>query len=1052
VSVYPSSNDGRFLTSTDYTVGSGPSGLASADLDNDGLADLITANYYDGTVSILLGLSSNEFEGEVYYQVLSGCSALAVGNVDGVNGIDIVTADYDGSTAVVMRNVGDGTFTIGTPFDVGPIPAAIELVDVNQDLILDCLVANYNATSATVSVLLGLGNSLFGSRATYPVGDGVYGLAAYDVNQDTFVDIVTVNYLNDSVTVLLGNGRGSFNVGGHYSATFGASGLEVEDFNRDGVKDVVVGGFDGQNVALLLGRTNGSFQAPLIYSVGAQVWDVSVADENSDGIPDVVVATQASSGKFVTTLVGDANYLQFNLTANRSRCLGVVNATNAELAVVNALSVHGLLQPLVMGTTVAGCSNDIAQATVVVSVLLNDSQIGSIWSWISPLQLTATADFPAEGVTGVFVNAPPPTAVTVAPSPAPTHPSREIFADESVLSLPNHAPFAVAILEDDIYANVFDIVVADYGGQTVSVLWNDGYGSFSNSTDYTVGLAPTQVLAFDIDGNGFQDIVTANYGNNSVTILFNDGTNTFPDAVNLVAGYQPIAVAAGDVNHDTRVDIVVANYGDQSVTVLLNSGSDSRFSSPSAATSITFPVNGTASSLSLIHLNTDSNIDLVVVQASTSIATFFLGTGTGSFTLHANRTTGDVPYAIIATDLNGDGFDDAVSADYATSSLTTFLNDGAGNMVSQQYGVGLGPVALALADLDLDGRNEIIVANYDGKSVSVIFTNASGALSVRYDTEVSSQPNMVAMGDLNGDGVMDAVTPDVQVGALSLFFGKAVRVEFDITTTTNCSDLDSVTEDLVLAQEAGLNVQAAVKTVGGINMTIVPQPPTNCTDNTLVVNVRLAVSFNQAQYSAFSASILHTALHVPNSTNFPAQSATAIEYAPCDDGLLSNGEEEIDCGGPCTPCPTPEPTASPTTNKLKHRRQLNDPRRSGLQSPIPSPAPLGVRRKDITQENMRSSDRHTVRRAWMMMNKNEDRNDDESGERVVKVLSTTDCTLCDQWLHTLGCCFTSLASLSPNEDSCADICNLTAPVACNPVSPPPRLRTFNVNFSGFITP
>ena len=76
----------------------------------------------------------------------------------------------------------------------------------------------------------------------------------------------------------------------------------------------------------------------------------------------------------------------------------------------------------------------------------------------------------------------------------------------------------------------------------------------------------------DVNGDGEADIVVANLGSNTVSVLLGNGNGTFQAQNTFATGSRPYAVALGDVNGDGKPDIVVPNYLSNTVSVLLGNG------------------------------------------------------------------------------------------------------------------------------------------------------------------------------------------------------------------------------------------------------------------------------------------------------------------------------------------------------------------------------------------------------------------------------------------------------------------------------------------------
>ena len=87
--------------------------------------------------------------------------------------------------------------------------------------------------------------------------------------------------------------------------------------------------------------------------------------------------------------------------------------------------------------------------------------------------------------------------------------------------------------------NYLDIVTANQGDNTVSVLLNNGTGNFATAATYAVGLDPVAVAIGDFNGDGNLDIATLNGQNNSVSILFGNGAGGFSPATTYATNVTP---------------------------------------------------------------------------------------------------------------------------------------------------------------------------------------------------------------------------------------------------------------------------------------------------------------------------------------------------------------------------------------------------------------------------------------------------------------------------------------------------------------------------------
>jgi FG-GAP-like repeat len=163
VSIFLGNGDGTFQNSTHFSVGRAPGAVSIADFDRDGSEDLAVGNcgcstpFPDNTVSILLGNGDGTFQNAQNYQVGMGPSSTAVADIDEDGLLDIVVANWGtyttaGSTISILLGNGDGTFQRARGFPVGNAPTEVIIADFNGDRHPDLAVANNG--SNTVSILL----------------------------------------------------------------------------------------------------------------------------------------------------------------------------------------------------------------------------------------------------------------------------------------------------------------------------------------------------------------------------------------------------------------------------------------------------------------------------------------------------------------------------------------------------------------------------------------------------------------------------------------------------------------------------------------------------------------------------------------------------------------------------------------------------------------------------------------------------------------------------------------------------------------------------------
>jgi hypothetical protein len=155
VSVLLGNGNGTFQPAKHYASGLTPTALAVADLNEDGVPDLvITNNTPTATVSVLLGNGDGSFQAPVPYTIGAGAGpqAVAVGDVNDDGIPDLATANWYKNTVSVLLGNGDGSFQAPKDYAAGPSPVSMAVGDFNGDGTPDLAVTD--AASNSVTVLL----------------------------------------------------------------------------------------------------------------------------------------------------------------------------------------------------------------------------------------------------------------------------------------------------------------------------------------------------------------------------------------------------------------------------------------------------------------------------------------------------------------------------------------------------------------------------------------------------------------------------------------------------------------------------------------------------------------------------------------------------------------------------------------------------------------------------------------------------------------------------------------------------------------------------------
>ncbi len=295
-----------------------------------------------------------------------------------------------------------------------------------------------------------------------------------------------------------------------------------------------------------------------------------------------------------------------------------------------------------------------------------------------------------------------------------------------------------------------DLTVTNYESNSISVLRNEGDGTFEVQVQYPVGSGPESVVLGDLDGDGDTDIAVANFDSDTVSVLRNRGDGTFAAHVQYGVGSVPESIALGDLDGDGDPDLAVAKQFSDNVSVLRNNG-DGTF-----AAHVQYGVGSEPDSVVLGDLDGDGDADLAVTNAGSSTVSILLNQGDGTFAAHVQYGVGLRPHWVALGDLDGDGDADLATANYNSDTVSVLLNQGDGTFAAHgEYGVGNGPASVALGDLDGDGDADLAVANQIADTVSIVLNLGDAMFAVHAEYGVGTNATAVALGDLDGDGDAD---------------------------------------------------------------------------------------------------------------------------------------------------------------------------------------------------------------------------------------------------------------------------------------------------------
>jgi hypothetical protein len=315
-----------------------------------------------------------------------------------------------------------------------------------------------------------------------------------------------------------------------------------------------------------------------------------------------------------------------------------------------------------------------------------------------------------------------------------------------------------------------DLAVAATQPASLAVLLNRGAaGGFVLARTVSLTGGPFDIASADFDRDGRPDLAIANADGNAVDILLT-GTVTATTwnhrgVASYFAANGPRGLTLADLNGDGPVDIAFTSFYGNSVTVLYGNG-DGTFSSRSLPPST---VGARPQGIAAADFNRDGRQDLVVANTASRILTVLYGTGTpGAFT----RRDVASPYqlnVVTATDLTGDGWPDAAAASSGSNAFAVFTGGASGFSLSSSGAVGTSPRGIAFADVNADGRLDLLTANRGASAAAVLLQQPGGVFVVSDEVPSGTNARAVAAADFNRDGRMDFATGNEGAAFVSVF-------------------------------------------------------------------------------------------------------------------------------------------------------------------------------------------------------------------------------------------------------------------------------------------
>jgi hypothetical protein len=863
ISVFRNTSTGgkvSYDAKVDYATGTNPLSVAVGDLDGDGKSDIAVANKDNASVCVFLNTSTGStlsFAAKADFPSGQNPTYVAIGDLDGDGKADLAIANSTSNNVSVLRNNGStGTvaFAAKVDFAVGANPQAVAIADVDGDTRADLAVANYRSNNVSILRNAGAAGKInFAPKVDLVSGFGPFSIAIGDLDGDLLADLAVVSQTGDSFSVFRNvttNGKLAYAARADYATGKSPYSIALGDLDGDGKPDVAVANQLSDNASVFSNNsTTGaiSFASKIDFVTGKTPFAVAISDADGDGKSDLVVSSASSAANAVSVFRNNP----------------VLPPTITSFTPVTAAS----------GATVTITGTNFTDATAVSF----GGTAASSYTVVSATSITAALSIGASGNVSVttdggtatrsgFTFIPTPTITAIAPTIA--------GLGAAVTITGTNLTGATAVKFGDVPATSFAVVSAT--SLTAIVPANAGSSISITTPGGTVAFAgfvfvPAPIIA------SFEP--TSAGAGTTVTITGTDFTGA------TVVSFGGVAASSYTVVSPTSITAVVGAGASGSVSVATLGGAASRdgftyldsspiitsFAPTSGATGTSITITGSrfnstaannvvffGAARATVTAATDTELKVTVPAGATfapltvlNATNGLLAYSTANFTPTFSPTKGSITSAdfsakvdlnaggslrlVAAGDFDGDGKVDLAVANNTSNTVSLYRNTTTNNTLTYadkvDVATGVGPYAIAVADLDGDSKPDLAVTNSTGNSVSVLRnTTTASALSfaTKVDVATGATPQFVAVGDVDGDGKADLAIANTGAATVSVLrnVGNAGVIKFatkaDFTTGSSpyavaVADVDGDSKaDLTVANNGSDNISVLInKSIAG---------------------------------------------------------------------------------------------------------------------------------------------------------------------------------------------------------------------------------------------
>lgn len=330
-----------------------------------------------------------------------------------------------------------------------------------------------------------------------------------------------------------------------------------------------------------------------------------------------------------------------------------------------------------------------------------------------------------------------------------------------------------------------DLVVALSHTRSIAVLEGKGNGQFGAAlSNISLSEPPGDMAVGDVNSDGKLDVAVTSHDSYGVTLLTGDGNGGLtkspasPIVMKLGQHAHTHGLAVADINRDNKLDLITCNNADNDISVAFGDGRGNFTRAPRG-----FPVGPSPYPFGVGDVNNDGWQDIVATASATGPSrneqlplsralTLLLSDGKDGFSPHRLPIRTGEPWFAAVADLNRDGKADIVATHHEINSLTVLIGDGRGGFseaTGSPFDFGVAFFQLIVADVNRDAMMDVVATS--GDSIRVLLGDGRGGFKQAASLPVGPGAWRIAAADLNADDAIDIVTSNLEGNSLSVLLG-----------------------------------------------------------------------------------------------------------------------------------------------------------------------------------------------------------------------------------------------------------------------------------------